>query len=178
MCVHVGTPYHTVPEAAFGHNYEHVRLYVYVNVHINTVMSTTANNCNDMSCNCSMSLNDVTECSLSTPCSQSACSCTPGHAQSQLFQAGLSCSAALLERCQGLPEPLQVSRPVMGNNICCSRRAPRASGHGSDELTGTPAPSAPRVDASGNRLTISPRSGRVVILPRTDPKELSQLELD
>ena len=33
MCVHVGTPYHTVTEAAFGHNYEHVRFYVYVNVH-------------------------------------------------------------------------------------------------------------------------------------------------
>ena len=90
------------------------------------------------------------------------------------FPTSTKC-VALLERCQGLPNPVQIPQPVMGN-ICCSRRALRHDSHSSDELTGTPCPSAPRLDAKGNRLVVSPRSGRLVIIPRTDPDELPKLD--
>jgi hypothetical protein len=85
----------------------------------------------------------------------------------------LACSSVQALSEQGL-HPLHFSLPAMGN-VCCSRRALRADGQCSAELTGTPAPRAPRVDSKGNRLAVSPTSGRLVVIPRTDPDELPKL---
>ena len=62
-------------------------------------------------------------------------------------------------------------------SICC-RRHSRADGHDYDagELVGVPCPKAPRTDARGCRVVVSPSSGKLVSLPRTDSSELVKLD--
>ena len=61
-------------------------------------------------------------------------------------------------------------------NICC-RRHSRADGrdYDADTLVG-PCPKAPRTDGRGCRVVVSPSSGKLVSMPRTDSSEMVKLD--
>ena len=95
-----------------------------------------------------------------------------------MFQTAWLCRAT---QAREGPHAVPFTTPAacsMGN-VCCSRRAARTTSnealdkHG---LAGAPCPKAPRLDGDGNRITFSPRSGRMRLIMRTDSSELVKLD--